>query len=119
MNETHRELKVLYANLLRLDAHKYFNSKEFNYVILENDWDYPIKIEMMSKGRMNSNAKLESFIALLNTLIFQWIKYTPNSNNSNTVRYTFNQLVEKVITSYINWNDEIKDYTKLIDWICK
>ncbi|MCF2221410.1 hypothetical protein H9Q08_19240 [Chryseobacterium sp. PS-8] len=115
MNETHRELKVLYANLLRLDAHKYFNSKEFNYVILENDWDYPIKIEMMTKGRMNSNAKLESFIALLNTLIFQWIKYPPNSNNANTVRYTFNQLAEKVIISYINWNDEIKDYTKLID----
>lgn len=115
MNETHGELKALQANLLRLDAAKYFNSKEFTYLILENGWDSVINKRMENKGRMNSKAKLESFIDLLNMLIYQWIHHSPNSDNANKIKSGFNKIIKETLISYIYWNDEIKDYTKLIE----
>ncbi|QBA22340.1 hypothetical protein EU348_14500 [Chryseobacterium indologenes] len=119
MNDTHRELKVLQANLLRLEAHKYFNSKEFNYVILENDLDYPFGVQMISKGRMNINAKLESFIAILNKLLSQWINFEPNSDNAKRIGSFFNNIIEQTFISFIEWNEDIKDYTKFIECLRK
>jgi len=119
MNETHRELKALQANLLRLDAAKYFNSKDFDYLFLEHDWDEYIKREMTTKSKMNTKAKLESFIGFLNLMLYEWIKYSPDSDNANKIKHVFNRVIEETIISYIKFDNEDNNYTKLIESLRK
>jgi nucleoside phosphorylase len=113
----HHEIKALKANLIRNDFTRYTNSKEFTLVLMENDFDDHWKHFIVKGYGLDPEQKLNAFINMLNVLLLQWINANPQSSESLTTQSYINNLVKKIIESFIDWSKELNDSSKIIQSI--
>jgi len=115
----HSEIKSLKANLIRNDFTRYTNSREFGLVLMENDYDDLFKKFVAPASGLNSSAKINAYVELLNYILLEWIRFGPNSTTANQLSKNFNQIILTTIESYIEWAEEITYSDQLLDVIGK
>lgn len=106
-----RELKPLFANLKRLNIGEYLNSKQFELLIIEHDYDdewndcyneLTRKQIVFTLGTNDNKKKEEALACVLN-------EYYTNMYAS------FDNFITNVILDFINWSDSKIDLTKIYE----
>ncbi len=115
----HSEIKALKANLIRNEFTKYTNSREFGLVLMENDLDDFIGKFIQPGSGLNSSAKINAFGELLDYIIKQWMRFAPDTSNSENVSREFNKVIKVVMESFIDWSEELKYSKQLLESLSK
>jgi nucleoside phosphorylase len=119
MNETHAELKILKAELIRQKFEEYFNSEHFRLLILENDIDLLFKQALNDTNRYDKERNINAFIHLLDYLLNNWMYQHPDSSSSNTYYNNFISLLETIILGFYTNQKKPFDYSKIIECLNK
>ncbi|WP_445718301.1 5'-methylthioadenosine/S-adenosylhomocysteine nucleosidase family protein [Flavobacterium sp.] len=119
MNETHAELKILKAELIRQKFEEFFNSEDFRLLSLENDIDTTFKQASSEINRVNRERNINTYIYILNYLLYNWIHEDPDSNSSKSYYNNFVFFLDTIILGYYSHLNKPFDYSKIINCLNK
>jgi len=111
-NKIHGNLKPLLANLNRLENFvTYLKSEEFHNILLENGYDDLWKRKRSLTGYLGRHEPNKTYVNCLNLLFIFWLENKQNKK----VEEKINQFLISTFTGYIEFNQEKKDFSKIIN----
>lgn len=111
-NKIHGNLKPLLANLNRLaNFVTYLKSEEFHNILLENGYDDLWKRKRSLTGYLGRHEPNKTYVNCLNVLFVFWLENEQNKK----VEEKINQFLISTFTGYIEFNQEKKDFSKIIN----
>lgn len=119
MNETHAELKILKAELIRQKFEEYFYSEDFRLLSLEKNIDTIFKQASNEIHRFAKERNIDTFIYILNHLLSNWIHQVPDSNSSKSYYNNFVFILETIILGYYSHLKKPFEYSKIIECLNK
>lgn len=119
MDETHPELKILKAELIRQKFEEYFNSEDFRLLALEEDIDTTFKQASNGISKFSRERNINTFVYLLNYLLSNWIIQHPDSNSSRNYYSSFVFYLQTIILGYYSYLKKPFNYSKIVDCLHK
>lgn len=116
MLQLHPELKILKAELIRLNFEKYLISESFKLLMLEKDIDdlFNKVLATARKNSINNEKRINTYLLILNDFMNKWIREGKTSNASNTYYNYFLFFTKTIIKGYFTSQKQVYNYENII-----